>query len=249
MHPYSLANISTYHIYLLPLFVNFVSRSVSCQLPFFCRYSHTPCVTAKLARNVPTILFSYAAPFFFCTNAPLGTQHKAPTSSFFVWHVGKPGRINYCFGIMQNPVGLLPPSKPGRFTLRRFTPTGFYQPCQHLLFLPVRSIPIVQTRSVLDQLVLCINRPGLAPGSHAVPIGPAIRFPPKLAQVSQPNGRALSLRHQLLRWCGHTLLHLHFRNWLFCPMVPCVHNPFPTGSFHAFFYTDRDCFRCIFHVF
>ena len=53
--------------------------------------------------------------FFFCTNAPLGTQHNAPTSSFVVRHVGKPGRINYCFGKMQtrsdychrvNPVGL-----------------------------------------------------------------------------------------------------------------------------------------------
>lgn len=38
-----------------------------------------PLITAKLARNVPTIPFSYASPYFFCINAPLGTQHKPPT--------------------------------------------------------------------------------------------------------------------------------------------------------------------------
>ena len=47
-----------------------------------------------------------------------------------------------------------------------------------------------------------------------------LRFPPKLRQVSQPFGRALSMRHQLLRWCGPTLLDLKFRNWLFFPIVP-----------------------------
>ena len=61
-----------------------------------------PLITAKLARNVPTIPFSYASPYFFCINAPLGTQHKPPTFTTFVRRVGKP------IGLLStaNPVGL-----------------------------------------------------------------------------------------------------------------------------------------------
>ena len=91
-----------YHI-ALPYHIHLFSTPTGIMVTF--PFSQVlPLITAKLARNVPTIPFSYACTLFFLHKCAVGNSTQAPyIHATFVRRVGEP--IGLLIGA-ANPVGL-----------------------------------------------------------------------------------------------------------------------------------------------